>query len=408
MISEPLPLSLAMLLILLAARMLGEIFERMKQPAMIGEILAGVILGPSLLNVVQITPEIKIIADLGVFLLVIIAGMEIDLNQIIKSIRGRSAWIAILGFVIPMMSGLIIGYVFALNFTLTVFIALCISITALPVSVRILMDLGKLQSDIGQKIISAAIFNDVVSLLVLGVILDINSNDQKASELFVSIGITILKVIGFMILVVLSNRLIRKTTERMSKFKIKVDFIIDFLKGKESLFAVVITFGLLFASISEVVGLHFIVGAFFGAMLLSHELFSKERFEEIHKSTSGITMGFLAPIFFASMGLEFNFLSLTNIALLIVIIIASFASKIIAGYLGGRIAGMNNLESFTLGMGLNSRGIIELVIANIALKNGFIDVSVFSILVLMGIVTTVISPIVLKHSFAALDRRKVR
>jgi Kef-type K+ transport system membrane component KefB len=110
-------------------------------------------------------------------------------------------------------------------------------------------------------------------------------------------------------------------------------------------------------------------------------------------------MGFLAPIFFATMGISFNITSLDNVVLLSVVILASFFSKIFGGYLGGKIAGFSNEKSLTLGLGLNARGIMELVIANIALVKGFIDISMFSILVMMALLTTILTPILLKEGF---------
>jgi Kef-type K+ transport system membrane component KefB len=396
-ISQSMPFVVELLLLLLTARMFGEIMERLNQPAMIGEVLAGVILGPSLLGFAVFTNEIKVISDLGVFLLVILAGFEIDIEELRKSIRGRNAWIAIMGFIIPMLSGFVIGIIFELQIMLTVFLSLCISITALPVSIRILMDLGKLNTDIGQKIISAAIFNDVVALLILGVILDFKESSANIKELTFTIIFSVLKVLLFMFLMVVAYRLFNIAKEKVTFLNRKFESFLIYLKGKESLFAMIMVFVLIFASLSELVGLHFVIGAFFGAILLPREMLGKENFEAVQKNTSSITMGFLAPIFFAAMGVEFNFLSINNMYLLLIVIAASFISKILGGYLGGRMAKLSNFKSFTLGVGLNARGIMELVIANIALQNGFIDIPLFSILVLMGIITTVVTPFLLKR-----------
>ena len=403
-ISQSMPFVVELLLLLLTARMFGEIMERFNQPAMIGEVLAGVILGPSLLGFAVFTNEIKVISDLGVFLLVILAGFEIDIEELRKSIRGRNAWIAIMGFIIPMFSGFVIGIIFELQIMLTVFLSLCISITALPVSIRILMDLGKLNTDIGQKIISAAIFNDVVALLILGVILDFKESSANIRELTFTIIFSVLKVLIFMFLMVGAYRLFNIAKEKVTFLNHKFETFLIYLKGKESLFAMIMVFVLIFASLSELVGLHFVIGAFFGAILLPREMLGKENFEAVQKNTSSITMGFLAPIFFAAMGVEFNLLSINNVYLLLVVIAASFISKILGGYLGGKMAKLSNYKSFTLGVGLNARGIMELVIANIALQNGFIDIPLFSILVLMGIITTVVTPFLLKRSFSFIDK----
>ena len=140
-----LPFFAALLLLLVLARFFGEIFERMKQPAMIGEIIAGIILGPTLLNFIHRTEELKVISDLGVFLLVILAGLEINFDDILKSMRGRNIVVSLLAFILPILSGFMIGKLFGQSVMTTVFIGLCVAITALPVSIRILMDLGKLK-----------------------------------------------------------------------------------------------------------------------------------------------------------------------------------------------------------------------------------------------------------------------
>jgi len=170
------------------------------------------------------------------------------------------------------------------------------------------------------------------------------------------------------------------------------------------MFALVMLFVLVFSSTAELLGLHFVVGAFFGAILLPRSMFSKGDFEQVRRSTSGITMGFLAPIFFATMGISFNLTSLNNLLLLTVVLIASFISKIFGGYFGGRLAGFDNAKAITIGLGLNARGIMELVIANIALQKGFIDVSIFSILVMMALLTTIITPFMLKDAFSRIEK----
>jgi Kef-type K+ transport system membrane component KefB len=204
---------------------------------------------------------------------------------------------------------------------------------------------------------------------------------------------------------VVAYRLFHMAKSKVNFLNNKFEVFLNYLKGKESLFAMIMVFVLIFASLSELVGLHFVIGAFFGAILLPREMLGIDNFETVQKNTSSITMGFLAPIFFATMGVEFNLLSINNIYLLIVVIVASFISKILGGYLGGRLAKLSDIKSLTLGVGLNARGIMELVIANIALQNGFIDISLFSILVLMGIITTVVTPLLLKRAFTVIDRK---
>lgn len=397
------PLIEALLLLLVVSRVLGEIVERFGQPAMVGEILAGVLLGPSVLRLVHYTPEIRAIADLGVLLLVFLTGMEMEPEALWRAFRGRGAWVSICGFVVPLLLGMAVGYGIGRDNTRMVFIGLCVAITALPVSVRILMDLGRLQTEIGQKIVSAAVMNDAVSLLALGVILEVKTSGTSAATLAVSISLALVKAVLFMAAVVVASRLIKKFLMiRFRRAGGPLDHLIAKLKGKESMFAIVLLFVIGFAALSQVLGLDFIVGAFFGAMLLSYAVLGKANYEEVRKTASNVTMGFLGPIFFAAIGLEFDVSSLRNWGLLFAILGAAFVGKIFGGYLGGRLAGMESTASWTLGVGLNGRGVMELVIANIALANAFIGKELFTALVLMAVVTTVCTPLLLAKRASSL------
>ena len=394
-----LPFFAALLLLLVLARFFGEIFERMKQPAMIGEIIAGIILGPTLLNFIHRTEELKVISDLGVFLLVILAGLEINFDDILKSMKGRNIVVSLLAFILPILSGFMIGKLFGQNVMTTVFIGLCVAITALPVSIRILMDLGKLNTEVGQKIISVAIFDDVLALTILGILLDLNHIDKSFSAITTATIITAVKLLCFVLVIYVSYRVIKHFSQKENFVENQIDKLLGVLKGKESLFALLFMFILLFATMTESIGLHFIIGSFFASMLLNKKLIGEKNIGLFQKTTSSMAMGFLAPIFFAGIGLEFKFSAIENYGLLFAIIVVSFLSKMVGGYIGGRFAHLGHRESITLAYGLNARGIMELVIANIAFSNGFINVEIFSMLVIMGLVTTLSTPFLLKYSF---------
>lgn len=400
-----LPFFTNLLILLVVAKVFGEIFERFKQPAMIGEIIAGIIVGPSLLNIVHRTEDIKVISELGIFLLLIIAGLEINLDDILKSLKGRNIIISLMAFFIPILSGIAVGYYFDKDIMTTVFIGLCVAITALPVSIRILMDLGKINSYIGQKIISVAIFDDVIALTILGLILNINDSEMPLSNVVKNASISLLKLTIFVVILFAAYYLIKKLSNRENYFERQLNKLLLLLKGKESLYAIFFVFVLTFSTITESLGLHFNIGAFFAAMLISENLVGKKHLESFHKTTNGLAMGFLAPIFFAGIGLEFNVTSIQNIGLLLTVIAVSYFSKIFGGYFGGRMAVLDSKNSLTLGIGLNARGIMELVIANIAYKAGLINAEVFSILVIMGVLTTLSTPIMLKRSFKLIDKK---
>jgi Kef-type K+ transport system membrane component KefB len=398
-----LPFFTNLLILLVISKVFGEIFERFKQPAMIGEIIAGIIVGPSLLNIIHRTEDIKVISELGIFLLVIIAGLEINFDDILKSLKGKNIIVSILAFFLPIFSGFAVGHFFGKEIMTTVFIGLCVAITALPVSIRILMDLGKINSYIGQKIISVAIFDDVLALTILGLILNIKDTDMEVGTIIKNASISLLKLSIFLTILSLTYFLIRKLSNRENYLERQLNKVLLLLKGKESLFAIFFVFVLLFATITESLGFHFIIGAFFAAMLINENLVGKKHLESFHNTTNGLAMGFLAPIFFAGIGLEFNISSIQNYGLLIAIIFVSYFSKIFGGFIGGKIIGLNNKTSLTLGLGLNARGIMELVIANIAYKAGLIDSEIFSMLVIMGVLTTLSTPIMLKRSFKSIE-----
>jgi Kef-type K+ transport system membrane component KefB len=386
------------------ARFFGEIMEHFKQPAMIGEIIAGILLGPSVLNIVHRTEELKVISELGIFLLIIIAGLEINMDGIIRSLKGRSIIISLFAFFIPFLSGFFIGQWFGLSEMATIFIGLCIAITALPVSIRILMDFGKLNTSLGQRIISIAIFDDILALTILGVILDLKNVEPTLTNISKTIFFTILKLGSFVLIIVTIYKLITKFSQKENFIEDKLNKVLSVLKGKESLFAIFFVFILIFASITESIGLHFIIGAFFASMLISKELVGEKHLNSIHNTTNGMAIGFLAPIFFAGIGLEFQFSSINDYSLLLIIILFSFSSKIIGGYIGSRLAKLNHKTALAIGIGLNARGIMELVIANIAYKAGVISIEIFSMLVIMGVFTTICTPFLFKKAFSLVEQ----
>jgi Na+:H+ antiporter len=400
-------LIVAILFLLIVSRVAAELAERFGQPAMIGEIVAGLILGPALLGLIHQSPELTAIADIGLLMLVLLAGMEISLDQLVDAFSGRNLWISIMGFVVPFAMGLGLGVALGLDANRTIFVGLCISITALPVSIRILMDIGRLHTTIGQRIIGAAIANDVIALLVLGVIVNANTTQAGWREVVVSAGMPTLKVVLFMAAVVLAGKAINKAAAmaHLDKWRENIG---SRLRVKEPVFAATLLFVIVFAALAEALGLHFVVGAFFGSVLLSHELLGPQQFEQARKTASAVSMGFLAPLFFASIGLAFDTSGLTDVWLTVGVVVVAFVGKIFSGRVGGWLAGMGPAESWALGMGLNGRGIMELVVARIGLSSGLIGSGLFSVLVLMGMITTIVTPTLLKRAFEKAEREQAR
>lgn len=382
-----------LLLLIVTARVLGALMVRLRQPSIIGELAAGVLLGPSVLNLVHYSEPLSGIAGLAIFFIVLSAGLEMKLADIVSAAKGRGLRLAAMSFGMPFAAGLIIGIIAAMPPTRALVLALCMSITALPVAIRLLEGFGLLHSRITKYAVACAVLNDVVALLLLGLLLDVprgagflavaSAVAIGAAKLLVLTGV----VIGmeYLLRAVFSGRRARKVTQK-----------IDSLLGAEAMFGAVILFVLLFASISETLGFHMVIGAFFGGVLISREMFVAARYNEVEKTLQSVSQGFLAPIFFATLGLEFSIAQMPSPWLVGLILAASMASKMVPGVLGGRMVGLSKAESIGLGFVLNGRGVMELVMAQIALDRGFIDLGLFSTLVLMGVVTTLLTPLLFR------------
>ncbi|MDP8568375.1 cation:proton antiporter [Methylophilus aquaticus] len=384
------PLLTSLLILIVIARLFGQIFRRFKQPAIIGEMLAGVVLGPSLLNFITPSPALSGISEFAVFLIVLSAGLEMNFKEVIDSMRGKGVVIALLGFILPLTGGILVGATFGMDVTRTVFLGLCVSITALPVTVSILQSFKLLGSDIARYSVATAIFNDIAALLALGVIL--NLPEQKSLQ---AVGISIFhaswKLVLLCALILGFNMLLQKLIEMGVHIERLSEKLVDII-GNEALFGILLLFVLIFGSVSAALGFHFIIGAFFGALLIDRTFFLASRYNELELTLSSITGGFLAPVFFATLGLEFKVEIIDSFWFVAVVLVVSIATKVLAGWLGGRLIGLPKSHALGIGFILNGRGVMELVIASIAYERGFIGQDLFSVLIIMGVVTTMITP----------------
>jgi len=382
------------LVLLIGARLLGQLMVRLKQPALVGEIFAGIILGPAVLKWITPNPALEGISELSVFLIVVAAGFEMEMGEVVKSIKGRGFVAAMLGFLIPLAGGLALGTATGLDAIRTFFLGLCMSITALPVTIQILSSFNLLQSRIANFSIATSILNDILGLLCLGIILDQQELPSSGGlvPLIISVFKTSLKLSVFAVLVFITNRLIQWGTHKTKYIEQAIQKLEDVF-GPEAIFGTAIIFVLFFGSISETLGSHFIIGAFFGALLLSHDVFGTSVFSGLQNTVTSLTSGFLGPVFFAYIGLSFSIHAFSHPLMILGVLLVSVFTKLLGGYLGGKLLKMSNLEALGSGIILNGRGIMELVVANIAHQRKLIDQDLYSTLIIMGIVTTVMTPL---------------
>ena len=387
----------SLLVLIVIARLLGRLFARYNQPELIGEILAGILLGPAILNLIQPSAALAGVTELAIFLIILNAGLEMRFSDILDAMRGRGMLLAALSFLIPFIGGVAVAAAYEQDVMRMVFLGLCISITALPVAIKLLGSLRILHTQIAKYALATAVVNDVAALFILGIVL--NMPEQRTlPEAAGAVGLAILKL-GMLAVVVLSMNWLLNWLDRRNLSVHAVPESLIRIFGPEALFGIVVVFVLIFGTISEALGFHFVIGAFFGALFLDKRHFLASRYEDLRGTLASITNGFLAPIFFAYLGLEFQLQSISEIDFPVVVILVSIATKLFAGWLGGRLIGMPNREAIGLGCVLNGRGVMELVVAGIAYQKGFIGSTMFSTLVLMGILTTFLTPMLFKQTF---------
>lgn len=379
---------------LMAARLFAEIARKLRQPAVVGEILAGILLGPTLLG--TISPELfqkifhlgqsSLVLDgfvqVAVVMLLFIAGLEVDLHIVWQ--QGRQAlFTSFFGLVIPFALGFGIPYLLSSYFTApdsktqlaqALFMGISMAITALPVIVRILMDLNMFKSKMGMLVISSAMITDMVGWLVLSVVLTMLGRTGEMNW-FNTLWLTL----GFTILVLTVGRyFINKTLPWVNKR----------MAWPGGVLSISLASCFLAAAFTEYIGIHAIFGAFIMGVALGDSEHLAERAKEIiHQFINNI----FAPLFFVAIGLKVNFVTNFDAWLTLIIILIAFAGKIVGAGLGTRLGGFSWRESIAVGFGMNARGAIEIVLGLVALEYGLINETIFVSLVIMALVTSMSS-----------------
>lgn len=376
-------------LILIVTKIGGIISRRLKMPEVLGALIGGVILGPMLLNLVQYDDNIKLLSNLGVILLMFLAGLETDVEQLKKAGKTASG-IAVAGIAIPMILGSLCAFLFFSNVMGNIFLGVILTATSVSITVETLTELGKLKTKAGINILGAAVIDDVLGLVLISVLLAVNNGDGNGS-----LVLTIIKIIVFCVLALLAivflPRLINKLTAKT--------------KPGRTLLTFSLAAALLFAFAAESLGIAAITGAYICGLILS-QLSHKEYLERNIKS---ISSGFLSPIFFASVGLEavVDGFSTRIVGITLVMFVIAVLGKIIGCAGAARLFKMSRSESLQIGVGMISRGEVAIITANIGLQNHIISQEVFVPTILVVLLTTIITPILLKLVFSHKNEMKI-
>ena len=384
-------LFISVVIILVATRILGEFSQRFRMPPLVGELAAGIIIGPYVLKLVTPSASLNVISDLAVFFLMLLAGLQMDPREIRKA-GLRAGILSAIAFSIPYIGGFAIAYVFGLGLVQSMFVGLLLSITAVPVTTIVLMQFGLLETRLGNTIITAAVINDIFSLVLLSIVLSLNETSGVPVNIMEQTINTIIKVSLFIGGIFLVDILFRKAK---FWFQRRGAYFFEKLQTKEAAFGILLISTILVSVIAQVViGLHFIIGTFFSGLIVYKEIIRKENFERVYGIISAITFGFFAPIFFAVIGININMDSIVhNIPLFIILGIVAVVTKVGGGYIVSRLIKFSKDESLAIAFIMNGRGMVELVIAAIGLSSGVIDITIFSITVTIGWITTIMAPI---------------
>jgi Na+:H+ antiporter len=385
---------IALVVIITAAKLGGYISYKLGQPSVLGELLVGIILGPSVINFLHLplfTDEhleetIAHLAELGVLLLMFIAGLDLHIDDLLKS--GKvSALAGIFGVIFPLGLGVLIGLLFGMDTLSAFFIGLVLSATSVSISAQTLMELNRLRSRVGVSMLGAAVFDDI--LVVLGLSIFIALIQTGGSSNFWSIALIFFQMVAYLgIALALGIWVLPKLSS-----------VIEDLPISRGMIAFAFVVALLYAWSAEALGsMAAITGAFLAGLM-----FARTRVrDQIESGIATLAYAVFVPIFFVNVGLSANARNLTyqSLMLFLGMTLVAVIGKVGGAGLGARLAGFTNLEALQLGAGMMSRGEVGLIVASVGILEGLITQETFAAIVGVVIVTTLLTPPMLRWLFA--------
>lgn len=367
---------------LAGAKVMAEIFERLRQPAVVGEILAGVIIGPSLLGWVEPNEIISILAEIGVIFLLFNVGLETKPAAILR-VGGRALVVAVSGVVLPFIAGYGLMTLWGEPTIEALFIGTAMVATSVGITVRVLSALGVLDAPTSRIILGAAVIDDVLGLLVLAIV----SSLAGGSVNYLDIGITAVLALGFTVLIAfVGSPLMKRAAPFMARLRIEQPVYV---------MGVIICLGL--AIVAADLGISAIIGAFLAGMALAE---STESNHAMHARTNGVTE-FLVPFFLVNVGMQVQLDALTSPAAITLAVLVTVVA-VLTKFFGCGLAswGVGLRRMMQVGVGMVPRGEVGIVVAQIGLSLGVIDNMLYGVVIFMAVATTMIAPLFLRPLFA--------
>ncbi|WDV46068.1 cation:proton antiporter [Clostridiaceae bacterium M8S5] len=369
-------------LILLFANIGGYISKKFDQPAVLGQIIVGLIIGPAVFNVIKATVFINHMAEIGVILLMFIAGLETDLEDL-KASGQSSLIIAVGGVLFPAAFGILAVFLAKSGSTFQeqLFVGVILTATSVSITVQALRELKKLRSKQGMAILGAAIIDDVVGIILLTLVVS-TVNPSEGTSIF----LVILKIISFFAIALLFGFGFSRVITKYS----------DVMRREGRLLTSALIFCFFMAFIAEEMGVAAIIGAYITGVIFSTTPHRNRVSHEIQK----IAYSLFTPIFFVNIGLKVTFEGIgDSIMLSIAVILAAIFGKIIGCLLGAKISKFNFRESLQISIGMIPRAEVALIVTSLGLKLKVIGHDIFTSIILLVLVSTIITPILLKMAY---------
>ncbi|HWI55146.1 MAG TPA: cation:proton antiporter [Desulfobacteria bacterium] len=386
-------LLLQLVIIIAAVKLAGGISDKLNQPTVFGKLLVGIIIGPSLLGLVHETETLKLLSELGVIVLMFLAGLETDVSEFKKA--GPAATLtAIGGVILPMAAGAIYSAAAGYQGFIPLFIGTVLTATSVSISAQTLKELGKLKTQFGMTILGAAVIDDVLGIIVLTLVLGLTGTG--GGGLYGVTWVIIKMGLFFLLSIFLGTSLIPRFLKWMKRMPVS-----------HGLTAAALIIVFLFAFAAEVSGVANITGAYIAGIIMG---ITKYR-EEIIEKSEALGYPFLIPVFFVGIGLSAKVDAVSGGLVFIVILsLIAVLTKVIGCGAGAKISGFSWEKSLVIGTGMISRGEIALIIATIGLNRNLIDSSLYTALVIMVLVSTVATPPLLKAvvQWGEAKKRNVR
>ena len=377
---------LSIALILISTKLLGLFSKKIKLPQVVGALIAGVIMGPACLGWIHNTEMLSCLSEIGVIVLMFAAGLETDINEL-KRTGKASFLIALIGVIVPMLGGAAAAYFFndsvdGNKMLQNIFIGIILTATSVSITVETLKEMGKLSTPAGNAILGAAIIDDILGIIALTMVISMADSS-------VSIGMVLLKILGFFVFTFIAavgyHYAFKKWTDN-NPVKLRRYVVISFA------FCLVLAY-----CAEEFFGVADITGAFFAGLAIS----GTNKADYVTKRFDTLSYLLLSPIFFASIGLKVVLpkMNLEIILFTVIICVVAVLTKVIGCGLGAKICKYSNKEALQIGVGMISRGEVALIVANKGEAVGLMSDKFFAPIVIMVVLTTIITPVLLKVVF---------